>query len=83
MNIVKKLFGAVDGWKTVIAWVLAQIPWFTANPLVLEAVNKVLADPKNVQAWTELAIQILMVIGVADIIRKNILQGTVRAGASK
>lgn len=83
MDVLKKLLGAFDGWKTVIAWVLVQIPFFSANPLLLEAAQKVLADPKNISAWAELAIQALMLIGVADITRKNLVYGVARAGAVK
>lgn len=81
MSIAAKLFKPVDGWKTVIAYVLAQIPWFTSNPLIMEAVNKVMENPADKGAWVNLFVQILLLVGIADIVRKNLTLGTTRVGS--
>ena len=82
MNI-KKMLKKVDGWKTVLAYILIQIPWFSANPMVLDAAQKVLANTSDVQAWVNLIVQVLLAVGVLDIIRKNVVYGTARTGQTK
>lgn len=81
MNVITTALSKTDGWKTVIAYILVQVPWFTDHPLIADAITKVIADPKNAEAWATLILQLFLLIGVADILRKNITQGTARAGA--
>lgn len=79
---MKNIFTAVlkkfDGWKTIIAYILVQIPWVSENPILADAITKLLANPKDTEAWTNLVVQLLLLVGVADILRKNITQGTAR-----
>jgi hypothetical protein len=81
MNIVGWLIGKLNGWKTIIAYLLVQIPWLTDHPLIMDAITKILADYKSAEAWGNLLIQLFLLIGVTDILRKNIVQGVERKGA--
>jgi hypothetical protein len=82
MNVIGALLGKLDGWKTIVAYILVQVPWFTDHPLVADAITKVLVNPKDTEAWITLILQLCLLAGVADILRKNITQGTARKGAS-
>ena len=81
MKVLNSLVGKLDGWKTIVAYLLVQVPWFSDNPIVAEAITKVTANPNDAAAWANLSLQLFLLVGVADILRKNVLQGTARAGA--
>jgi hypothetical protein len=66
------LFRVTNGWKTVIGVILAQIPWFSDKPLLVGAIEKVVANPKDAQAWGELIVQLLIIVGVVHRVAKNV-----------
>ena len=72
MEIVTWLLNKLNGWKTIIGVILAQIPWLTDHPLLIEAIKKFLADMDNPTAIGNLVIQILIAIGVLHRIVKNL-----------
>ena len=74
----------LDGWKTVLSYVLVQLPWFVAHPPVVEAITKVLehpdpSTPEGAKAWANLIVQILMLTGVTHITYKNVKKGKYRS----
>ena len=81
MKVLNSLVGKLSGWKTILAYILVQVPWFNDNPLIADAINKVLVNPEDVNAWASLVLQLFLLVGVADILRKNVTQGTARQGA--
>lgn len=72
----KEILAKLDGWKTILAYAAVHI--FGAYPLLLGAINEVIANPKNKAAIIELLIQAALAFGVLDRLRKN-LKGNVKA----
>lgn len=60
----------INGWKTIVGYILLQIPWFAENPMLIEAIEKWIADMSNPQAIGELVLNILLAIGVIHKIAK-------------
>lgn len=84
MNWLVSLWLKLNGWKTVLAYVVAQLPWFAAHPLIVDAIMKVIANPdpataEGAQAWGNLIVQLLMLTGILHIALKNVRYGTLRA----
>lgn len=63
--------GLLSGWKTVIAYVLMQIPELGNFPGLVTAIQNAIAGG-NRQVYLELAIQILMAVGVSHRVIKNL-----------
>lgn len=83
MSVLLKLWAMADGWKTVLGYVLAQLPWFVAHPLIIDALMKVIQhpDPKTAEgaeAWGNLIVQLILLTGVLHIAVKNVKYGTER-----
>ena len=72
MGAIKWIIDKLDGWKTIIAYMLAQIPYLADKPWLIEAIQKVIAAPDDPNAWGELIVQVLFAIGVLHRIAKNI-----------
>lgn len=64
-----KLWAKLQGWKTVIGYILANV--LGAYPTILQAAQEVLNEPSR-QNLINLAVQILMVVGISSRILKNI-----------
>jgi hypothetical protein len=78
----------LNGWKTIIGYVLVQIPWFTDHSMVLDAITKLLehpdpSTPEGAHAWADLIVQLILLIGVLHAAKKNVKYGTLRAGQIK
>lgn len=65
------LLGLLSGWKTVIAYLLMQIPNLGNFPGLMTAIQNALAGG-NRQVYIELAIQILLAVGVSHRVVKNL-----------
>lgn len=83
MSWLVSLWLKLNGWKTVLAYVVAQLPWFAANPMIVDAIMKVIANPdpstaEGAQAWGNLIVQLLMLTGIMHITVKNVRYGTLR-----
>lgn len=65
------LLGLLNGWKTVIAYLLMQIPDLGNFPGLTTAIQNALAGGSR-QVYIELAIQILLAVGVSHRVVKNI-----------
>jgi len=68
MSIFKKL----NGWKTIISYILAQA--FGSYPLLLTAFNELVADYKDPQKIINFLIQLGMALGLSHIAIKNVLK---------
>jgi len=65
------LWKLLSNWKTVIAYLLMNIPGLTAYPMLKDALDKVLMDPSR-QNIINLVIQVLLVTGIAHRVMKNL-----------
>lgn len=65
-----KIFKYLNGWKTVLSYVLAQV--FGSYPLLLTAFNDLMADSKNPQKIINFLIQLGLALGVGHIAIKNV-----------
>ena len=72
IGVIGKIVGMTNGWKTVIGYVLLQIPWFAANPLLVEAIEKVISNPQDAMVWGNLVAQILLTLGELHRVFKNV-----------
>lgn len=53
-----------NGYKSIVAWLLLQIPWLSGQPMLIAAIEAWIADPQNPQKIGELILQILLAIGI-------------------
>jgi len=65
------LLGLLNGWKTIIAYLLLQVPNLTDFPGLVSAIQAALAGG-NRQVYIDLAVQILLAVGVSHKAVKNI-----------
>lgn len=65
------LWKLLSNWKTVIAYLLMNVPMLTDYPMLKDALDKVLAAPSK-QNFINLAIQILLVTGILHRVLKNL-----------
>lgn len=68
---MKTIIKWLDGWKSIIGWILMSIPGLSANPMLYGALKKVLEDPSKPNI-VEAVIQLILALGIADRIRKNL-----------
>lgn len=71
MGIIKKIkialgviWSGFDGWKSIIAYLLLQVPLFADNPWVIEAINKAINNP-SAETIGYAVLQILLVLALA------------------
>lgn len=62
----------LSGWKTIIGYILLSIPGLGDAPMLKSAIERLLADPSNKQAIIDLLLQVVLALGIADRIRKNL-----------
>lgn len=67
-----RLLKILDGWKSVISYVAAQV--FGSYPLVLTALNEFLAEPKNPQKVVNFLVQLGLALGLSHKVFKNLLK---------
>lgn len=77
--LLKRVLGVVwdktNGWKSVASYFLLQIPGVSANPMAMDAMEKMLANP-NWQTIVYFAGNLLLLLGVTHRIVKNVKGGT-------
>lgn len=83
MSWLFKLWLKMNGWKTVIGYILIQLPWFMAHPMIVDAINKIITnfDPATVEgakAWADLIVQLILLTGIIHTTVKNVKYGTRR-----
>jgi len=66
-----QLWLLLSGWKTIAAWLLLQIPELTQYPGLAGAIQDALQGG-NRQVYFNLAIQVLLAIGVIHRAKKNV-----------
>lgn len=71
MGFLRKLLKSVDGWKTTIAYILLNIPYVGAYPMLKGALQDVIANPGSEAAWANLVAQVLLAGGVFHRVVKN------------
>ncbi len=67
---MKKLLELLDGWKTVIGYLLAQ--FLGSYPLLLTAATALLSDPQNKQKLFDFVAQLVIATGLTARVLKNI-----------
>lgn len=72
--MIGKLISYFDGWKSIIGYALLQLPFISGNPMLLDAVKKLLADPQSTVAWVELIGHLVLAIGLLHKAKKNIFE---------
>lgn len=66
---MKKLLKYLDGWKTVIGYLLAQ--FLGSYPLLLTASQELLEDPQNKQKLFNFVAQLVIATGLTARVFKN------------
>lgn len=61
---LKLIWAFLDGWKSGLGYLLLQIPFVSTNPMLLGALQKALANPNDVHAWSEALAQLVLALGV-------------------
>jgi hypothetical protein len=54
----------LDGWKSIISYILLQIPWIVEHPMLLNAAEEWIADPQNPTKIGNLLLQIFLALGL-------------------
>lgn len=65
-----KILKYLDGWKTIIGYLLAQ--FLGSYPLLLTAAQELLADPQNKQKLYNFVAQLVIATGLTARLFKNI-----------
>lgn len=61
----------LDGWKSVIGYVLLSIPGVTDYPMLADAIQKIIENPSG-QNVVNVLVHAVLGIGILDRIRKNL-----------
>lgn len=72
--MLKKLIANLDGWKSIIGYLLAQI--LGDFPLVLTAIQSWLANPSDKQALANVIAQVVLAFGLSMRLIKNLTKRT-------
>jgi hypothetical protein len=67
-----QIFVTTNNWKTIIGYLLIQIPWFSENPLLATAVRDFLSDPTSPELIAQLIVNLLLAWGVIHRVFKNV-----------
>lgn len=71
MSVIINLISKLSGWKTVIGYLLLQLPLLNDNPMLKGATDAVLSDPSAANL-AALVAQLLLAFGVLHRIEKNL-----------
>jgi hypothetical protein len=63
-DLIGWIIRKTSGWKTIISYILLQIPWFADHPMLIEAIEKLASNPENPQYIGEVILQVLLAIGI-------------------
>ena len=66
-----KLWTLLNNWKTVLAYILANVPGLSSYPMLKDALEKVMAEPSP-ENILNLCVQLLFVTGVLHRVMKNL-----------
>ena len=66
-----KLFKLINGWKSVLSYLLISVPGITDYPMLVDAINKVLAEPSR-QNILNFAVQLLLAGSIFHRVIKNL-----------
>lgn len=65
------LWELLSGWKMVLGYLIANVPFLVDHPLLVEAIQRVSNNP----TWSNIVMMIanvMLVVGLGDRIRKNL-----------
>lgn len=66
-----KLWGLLDGWKGVLAWLMLQVPGLADYPGLVGAIQDLAAHPDKQKA-INLAWQVLLAVAALHRVKKNL-----------
>lgn len=66
-----KFLKFIDGWKSIIGYLLMSVPWLTPYPMLKAAIDAVLEDPSSANV-TNAIVQLILALGIVDRVRKNL-----------
>jgi hypothetical protein len=66
-----KLWTLLNNWKTVLAYILANVPGISSYPMLKDALEKVMAEPSP-ENILNLCVKLLFVTGVLHRVMKNL-----------
>lgn len=61
----------LDGWKSVIGYLLLSVPGLTSYPMLADALKSILENPSS-QNIVNALVQLILGVGILDRIRKNL-----------
>lgn len=72
MDVLFKLINMLDGWKRLLSYAALNVPFLNSHPMLLGAIQDVLADPHNEQKWAYAISQALLAWGMLAGLIKNL-----------
>jgi hypothetical protein len=63
-RLIKFIAVDLNGWKSIVAWLMLQVPFLVENPLLATAITQWIADPKDPAKIGNLVLQVLLAIGL-------------------
>lgn len=68
---MKSLWKLLDGWKSIIGYLLMSIPGLTTYPMLVAAIEAVLATPSKENTINAI-VQLVLALGIGDRLRKKL-----------
>lgn len=69
--MLSTIWDKLQGWKTIIGFILLNIPYVVDNPILADALNRVLEEG-SVAAITNLIVVLIVLTGVLDRLKRNL-----------
>ena len=63
---------ATSGWKRIIGYIALHVPFLGGNPILIDAIVKVIENPSDMAALQNLVINVILAVGMVDGVRKNL-----------
>ena len=68
---MNKFLYLIDGWKTIIGYVLLQLPFLSSYPALKTSITESMSNPSK-ENITNLLVQLILLTGVIDRVKKNL-----------
>ena len=72
MEWVLNIMRATSGLKRIIGYIALHVPFLGGNPILIDAIVKVLDNPSDMTALQNLVINVILAVGMVDGVRKNL-----------
>jgi uncharacterized membrane protein len=69
--MLSTIWDKLQGWKTIIGFILLNIPYVVDNPILADALNRVLEEG-SAAAITNLVVVLIVLTGVLDRLKRNL-----------